>query len=64
LLEEEQVLAYEFLGKRYDCGNKLGYLEAAVEYGLRHPEIGSAFADYLNRGLGYEERDQRHAQAA
>ena len=34
-------------GKRYDCGSKLGYLKATVEFGLRHPEIGEAFARYL-----------------
>ncbi|MEL7537601.1 MAG: UTP--glucose-1-phosphate uridylyltransferase GalU [Pseudomonadota bacterium] len=39
--------AYAFEGKRYDCGNKLGFLEAQVEYGLAHPEIGSGFRDYL-----------------
>lgn len=50
LLEDETVLAYPFKGKRYDCGSKLGYLEATVEYGLAHPELGSGFADYL-KGL-------------
>ena len=47
LLTEEPVHALPFEGQRYDCGKKLGYLEAAVEYGLRHPEIGRAFAAYL-----------------
>jgi UTP--glucose-1-phosphate uridylyltransferase len=47
LLENEQVLAYEFEGKRYDCGTKLGYLQATVEYALRHPELKDAFANYL-----------------
>ncbi|MDZ7748933.1 MAG: UTP--glucose-1-phosphate uridylyltransferase GalU [Halofilum sp. (in: g-proteobacteria)] len=47
LLEHEQVLAWEFEGKRFDCGNKLGYLEATVEYALRHPELKDDFADYL-----------------
>lgn len=47
LLENEQVLAYEFEGKRYDCGTKLGYLQATVEYALRHPELKDAFASYL-----------------
>lgn len=50
LLEYETVLAYRFKGKRYDCGSKLGYLEATVEYGLTHPELGAEFAEYL-RGL-------------
>jgi UTP--glucose-1-phosphate uridylyltransferase len=40
LLAEEQVLAYRFDGKRYDCGSKFGYLEATIRLGLRHPEVG------------------------
>ena len=47
LLADEPVYAYRFNGKRYDCGSKLGYLEATVEYGLRHPELGTGFAAYL-----------------
>jgi UTP--glucose-1-phosphate uridylyltransferase len=49
LLGEEKVLAYEFEGRRYDCGSKLGYLEATVDYGVRHAEVGEAFTRYLNR---------------
>ena len=47
LLQEERVLAYEFEGRRYDCGSKLGYLEATVDYGLQHSEVGEAFARFL-----------------
>ena len=47
LLHDEPVIAYPFKGKRYDCGSKLGYLEATVEYGLAHAELGEAFAAYL-----------------
>lgn len=47
LLAEEQVYAYEFEGIRYDCGNKLGYLQATVELGMKHPEIGAEFTEYL-----------------
>ena len=47
LLAREPVLAYEFQGKRYDCGSKLGYLQATVEYTLRHPELEGAFREYL-----------------
>jgi UTP--glucose-1-phosphate uridylyltransferase len=47
LLDEVPVYAYRFEGKRYDCGSKLGYLEATVEYALRHPELGARFANYL-----------------
>ena len=47
LLKFERVLGYEFDGKRFDCGDKLGYLKATVEYGLQHEELKSEFADYL-----------------
>jgi len=47
LLDEQRVLAYQFEGKRYDCGSKLGYLKATVEYGLRHVELAGDFKDYL-----------------
>jgi UTP--glucose-1-phosphate uridylyltransferase len=47
LLAEEPVYAYRFKGKRYDCGSKLGYLEATVEYALRHPELGARFSQYI-----------------
>jgi UTP--glucose-1-phosphate uridylyltransferase len=47
LLEDEKVVAYQFDGRRYDCGNKLGYLEAMVDFGLKHPETGSGFARFL-----------------
>jgi UTP--glucose-1-phosphate uridylyltransferase len=43
LLSEEQVLAYRYDGIRYDCGSKLGYLQATVDFGRRHPEVGPAF---------------------
>lgn len=48
LLTEEQVYAYEFEGIRYDCGSKLGYLQASVELGMKHPEIGAEFTQYIN----------------
>jgi UTP--glucose-1-phosphate uridylyltransferase len=47
LLAEDRVLAYSFKGTRYDCGSKLGYLQATVAYGRKHPEIGKAFDKYL-----------------
>ena len=49
LLAEEQVLAYRYQGTRYDCGSKLGYLEATVAFGLRHPEVGADFAAVLKQ---------------
>jgi UTP--glucose-1-phosphate uridylyltransferase len=50
LMQREAVYAFEFEGKRYDCGSKLGYLQATVEYGLKHPSLGAEFAEYL-RGM-------------
>ena len=47
LLTEERVMAYRFDGRRYDCGRKLGYLEATVDFGLKHPETGVGFARFL-----------------
>jgi len=47
LLIEERVLAYRFLGKRYDCGDKLGYLQATVEHALCHPQLKDEFREYL-----------------
>ena len=52
LLQDEPVLAYQFAGKRYDCGSKLGYLQATVEYALRHPELREEFAGYLAAEFG------------
>ena len=51
LLPLEQVLAYRYDGTRYDCGSKLGYLQATVVFGQRHPEVGPAFDAYL-KSLG------------
>ena len=47
LLQKEAVLAYRFEGKRYDCGSKEGFLEANVEYALKHPELRESFTHYL-----------------
>jgi len=49
LLVEETVYAYAFEGRRYDCGSKLGYLEATVEFGLKHEQLGDRFANFLAR---------------
>ncbi|HVA54421.1 MAG TPA: UTP--glucose-1-phosphate uridylyltransferase GalU [Gammaproteobacteria bacterium] len=49
LLGQENVYACEYAGIRYDCGSKLGYLKATVEYGLKHTELGDNFRDYLER---------------
>ncbi|HXP25461.1 MAG TPA: UTP--glucose-1-phosphate uridylyltransferase GalU [Steroidobacteraceae bacterium] len=50
LMQREPIYSFEFEGKRYDCGSKLGYLQATVEYGLKHPSLGAEFAEYL-RGM-------------
>jgi UTP--glucose-1-phosphate uridylyltransferase len=47
LLKEQAVLSYEFHGKRYDCGSKLGYLIATIEQGLKHEELREDFKAYL-----------------
>lgn len=50
LVSEEDVFAYEFEGRRYDCGSKLGYLQANLQYALKHPEVGASFRKYLRDG--------------
>ena len=50
LMETEGVHAYQYRGKRYDCGSKEGFLEATVELALKHPEVGAGFREYL-KGL-------------
>jgi UTP--glucose-1-phosphate uridylyltransferase len=49
LMNDEAVYAYKFAGKRYDCGSKLGYLQANVEYALAHPELATTFKHYLKK---------------
>ena len=55
MLKDYPYLAYRFAATRYDCGSKLGYLQATVEYALRHPELGKPFKSYL---------DERHMGAS
>lgn len=52
LLAEEQILAYRYRGQRFDCGSKFGYLQATVEFALRHPEVRADFEAYLHDRLG------------
>jgi UTP--glucose-1-phosphate uridylyltransferase len=49
LLATEKVLAYAYEGKRYDCGSKVGFLQASVELALAHAEVGAEFRDYLKQ---------------
>ncbi|WP_422845820.1 UTP--glucose-1-phosphate uridylyltransferase GalU [Acidovorax sp. M2(2025)] len=47
LMQHETVYAFEYEGKRYDCGSKEGFLEATVELALQHPQVGAHFREYL-----------------
>jgi UTP--glucose-1-phosphate uridylyltransferase len=49
LMNDEAVYAYRFAGKRFDCGSKLAYLQANVEYALAHPELATTFKAYLKK---------------
>lgn len=49
VLHYEAIFAHKIEGKRYDCGSKLGYLEATINLGLKHPEIGEELRDYLQQ---------------
>ena len=49
LMERETVEAFHMSGKSHDCGSKLGYMKANVEYGLRHPELAEEFTAYLKQ---------------
>lgn len=49
LRKKEKVYAYSFEGKRYDCGSKIGYLEATVEFALKHDDLEAEFRQYLQQ---------------
>ncbi len=49
LMNDEAVYAYKFAGKRFDCGSKIGYLQANVEYALAHAELEGTFKTYLKK---------------
>jgi UTP--glucose-1-phosphate uridylyltransferase len=57
LLKTEEVYAFQFEGKRYDCGSKLGYLQATVEYALNHSSLGREFEKYLRELMQSRRRD-------
>ena len=59
LLAQENVLAYQFEGIRYDCGSKQGYLQATVEFALKHPEVRDEFRSYLQ-----SRADRQHTHSA
>src|SRR5699024_8745495 len=52
LIEKETVEAYHMKGKSHDCGNKLGYMQAFVEYGIRHNTLGTEFKAWLEEEMG------------
>jgi len=54
LLRRQPIHAYRFIGKRYDTGDKLGFLKATVEFALRRPDLGGPFLDYL-KGLDLDQ---------
>ena len=65
LLGNEAVYAHRFVGKRYDCGSKLGYLQATVEYALIHPGLSRSFRSYLlrlTRDMADDETTARQAR--
>jgi UTP--glucose-1-phosphate uridylyltransferase len=64
LLAREQVLAHRFKGKRFDCGSKLGYLKATVEFALRHPEVATQFEAYLRAHFNARAEAGKVAEAA
>lgn len=60
LLTKESVYAFQYKGKRYDCGSKEGFLEATVELALQHSEVGAHFRNYLeNLQIGWSGRERR-----
>jgi UTP--glucose-1-phosphate uridylyltransferase len=62
MLTKQRALAYEFQGLRYDCGSKLGYLQANVLYAMRHPEIGEDFRAFLDSLSAERKRTGSHAK--
>lgn len=55
LLQHEPAFAFQFSGKRFDCGSKLGYLQAIVSYGIKHAEVGEEFKNYLESFISLKE---------
>ena len=63
LMRQENVYAFQYQGKRYDCGSKEGFLEATVELALQHPEVGAHFRNYLeNLQMGWSDKERRGAK--
>lgn len=64
LLLEQRLLAYQFSGKRYDCGDKLGFLQATIEYALQHPELSIDFKLYLDNYFSENYKENNIARVA
>jgi UTP--glucose-1-phosphate uridylyltransferase len=58
LLKTKPIYGYEFEGRRFDCGDKLGFLKATVEYGLKHLEVGAQFEDYIKDRFAGQKKHQ------
>lgn len=58
------MLAFRYRGQRFDCGNKLGYLKATVEFALRHPEVKTEFEAYLRAQFGVQQKVEEEAIVA
>jgi UTP--glucose-1-phosphate uridylyltransferase len=52
LIEQQPVMSYQFQGRRYDCGSKIGYLQATVDYALKHEHLGDEFQEWLRQRFG------------
>ena len=59
LLQKEQVLGYQYDGIRYDCGSKLGYLKATIEFALTHPDVSTEFKAYLKSNKSISSRSSK-----
>lgn len=64
LLKQEQVLAYQFQGTRYDCGSKIGYLKATIAFAMKHPDVSEEFIAHLRRVAAELPADERDRVAA
>ena len=64
LLAQDVVYAYNYVGKRYDCGSKLGFLEATVAFALRHPQLGAEFQQVVNQAAESQENTGAAPSAA
>ncbi|MDP1629128.1 MAG: UTP--glucose-1-phosphate uridylyltransferase, partial [bacterium] len=51
LLKRRPIYGLRFQGSRYDCGNKLGFLKATVEFALKHPEVKDGFRQYIKERI-------------